>query len=138
MICSSQTPHQYNIDASDSLRILVIIALAAVSSSGVFFYLFEIDFMDYLPTVSLCPFHAITGIPCPGCGMTRAMISLGQLKLEEAVEYNMFSLPLFILMIIYVWPGKFPTFLQHKVFSIIMLIVAIFVWLLRLTGLEVI
>ena len=133
---SSQTPHRYNIDPNDSLRTLVIIALAVVSSSGVFLYLFEIDFMNYLPTVSLCPFHAITGLPCPGCGMTRAMMSLGQLKLEAAMEYNMFSTPLLILMVLYVWPGKFPSFLQHKLFSIIMVIVVIFVWLIRLTGLK--
>jgi len=105
--------------------------LAVVSSCGVFLYLLEIDFMNYLPTVSLCPFHAATGIPCPGCGMTRAMISLGQLKLDEAIEYNLFSTPLLILMVLYVWPRKFPSFLQHKIFSIIMLVVVIFVWLMR-------
>ena len=138
MMYSSHTPHRYHIDPNDSLRILVIIALAAVSSSGIFFYLFRIDFLNYLPTVTLCPFHAITGLPCPGCGMTRAMISLGQLKLEAAMEYNLFSTPLLILMVLYVWPGKFPSFLQHKLFGIIMVIVVIFVWLMRLTGLQVI
>ncbi len=138
MMLSSQTPHRYNIDPNDSLRTLVIIALAVVSSSGVFLYLFEIDFMNYLPTVSLCPFHAITEIPCPGCGMTRAMISLGQLKLEAAIDYNMFSTPLIILMVVYAWPGKFPSFLQHKLINIIMFIVVIIVWLIRLVDLQVI
>ena len=128
---SSKSPHRYKIDTDNCLRILVIIVLAVVSSCGVFLYLLEIDFKNYLPTVSLCPFQAVTGIPCPGCGMTRAMISLGQLKLEEAIEYNLFSTPLFILMVLYVWPRKFPRFLQHKIFSIIMLVVIIFIWLMR-------
>jgi len=138
MIYTSKIAHRYNIDPNNSLRILVIIVLAVVSSSGIFVYLFEIDFMNYLPTVSLCPFHAVTGLPCPGCGMTRAMISLGQLKLEEAIGYNLFSTPLLILMILYVWPRKLPFFLQHKVFSIIMFIVVIFVWLMRISDLQVI
>jgi hypothetical protein len=128
---SSKSPYRYKIGTDNCLRILVIIVLAVVSSCGVFLYLLEIDFMNYLPTVSLCPFHAVTGIPCPGCGMTRAMISLGQLKLEEAIKYNLFSTPLLILMVLYVWPRKFPCFLQHKIFSIIMLVVVIFVWLMR-------
>ena len=135
---SSHTHHRYHIDPNDSLKTLIIIALAAVSSSGAFLYLFEIDFMNYLPTVSLCPFHAVTGIPCPGCGMTRAMINLGQFKIGAATEYNMFSTPLFILMVLYVWPGKFPSFLQHKLFGIIMFVVVIFVWLIRLIRLQVI
>jgi hypothetical protein len=120
------------------LRILVIIVLAVIFSSGVFFYLFEIDFINHLPTRPLCPFHAITGLTCPGCGMTRAMLSLGQLKLVTAIGYNLFSLPLLILMIFYVWPGKIPSFLQHPVFSIFMLLLVIIVWLMRLLGMQAI
>lgn len=115
---------------------MVILVLGAVASCGFFFYLFEIDFMNYLPTVSLCPFHAVTGLPCPGCGMTRAMLSLGQLRLKEAIDYNLFSAPLLISMIIYLWPGKFPSFFQHKAFGIILFAAVIFVWLMGLSGLQ--
>ena len=135
---SNQTTRQPNISHSDPLKTAVIIVLAALSFSGIFLHLFEIDFMKYLPAFSFCPFHAVTGLECPGCGMTRAMISLGQLKLEQAVKYNLFSLPLFILMIVYVWKGKFPCFLQHKVFGTVMFIVIILVWLTRVTGIQII
>ena len=138
MMHSSKTAYRYYNSADNLLKVSVMVILAIVSLSGVFLYLFEIDFMNYLPTVSLCPFHAVTGFPCPGCGMTRAMICLGQLKVKEAIGFNLFSAPLLILMILYVWPGKFPFFMHHKVFSIIMLIVVIFVWLMRLAGLQVI
>ncbi len=137
MMCSSMTPHRYNIVPNHFLRFLVIIALTVISSSGVFFYLFEIDFIQHLPTRSLCLFHAITGLECPGCGMTRAMISLGQLKLGAAMGYNLFSIPLLILMILYLWPGRFPSFLQHQFLSILMLILAIVVWMMRLSGMLV-
>jgi len=130
--------HHHSITPNHFLRILVIIVLAVSSSSGVLLYLFEIDFINYLPTRLLCPFHAITGLACPGCGMTRAMISLGQLKPGAAIGYNLFSIPLLVLMILYVWPGKFPSFLQHQVFSVFMFILVIIVWLMRLSGMQAI
>jgi len=138
MMYASTPPHRYKITADQFLRISVILVLAAISSAGVIFYLFEIDLINHLPTRSFCPFHAITGLACPGCGMTRAMISLGQLKPGAALGYNLFSMPLLIFMILYVWPGKFPSFLQHQVFSIFILILVIIVWLMRLSGIQTI
>jgi hypothetical protein len=88
--------------------------------------------------MSFCPFHAIIGLPCPGCGMTRAMIRLGQLKLEEAIEYNPFSVLLLLSMILYMGTGKYPFFLRHKVFNIILLVVVFLVWLRHLSGLQAI
>ena len=131
-------PHRYHNAADQILRISAILVLAVISSAGVFLHLFEIDFINHLPTRSLCPFHAITGLACPGCGMTRAIISIGQLKFSAAVGYNLFSMPLLILMIVYVWPGKFPSFLQHQVFSIFIFILVIIIWLMRLSGMKII
>jgi hypothetical protein len=137
MMHASTPPHRYKISADHLLRISVILVLAAISSAGVFFYLFEIDLINHLPTKSLCPFQAITGLACPGCGMTRAMISLGQLKPGAAIGYNLFSIPLLSLMILYVWPGKFHSFLQHQIFSIFIFILVIIVWLIRLSGMKI-
>jgi len=33
-----------------------------------------------------CPLYAVSGIPCPGCGMTRAFLSL--LRLDFAAAWN--------------------------------------------------
>jgi Protein of unknown function (DUF2752) len=41
-----------------------------------------------LPGVVLCPFRALTGLPCPGCGMTRAFCSIGHGELYRAFVYN--------------------------------------------------
>lgn len=41
-----------------------------------------------------CPFHAWTGLPCPGCGMTRALWALLQGRWQAAWEYHPLSLPL--------------------------------------------
>lgn len=37
-----------------------------------------------------CPFHLLTGLDCPGCGMTRAMHSLLHLDLRAAFFFNPF------------------------------------------------
>ena len=48
-----------------------------------------------------CIFHEVTGLHCPGCGGTRAVISLMKLDLHQALRYNMLVvmlIPLFIIL----------------------------------------
>jgi hypothetical protein len=47
-----------------------------------------------------CPFHAMTGLNCPGCGATRGMHALLNGDLLTALHYNVL-LVLFVPMIIY-------------------------------------
>jgi len=35
-----------------------------------------------------CLFHEITGLYCPGCGITRALFALFELNLKKALKYN--------------------------------------------------
>jgi hypothetical protein len=35
-----------------------------------------------------CPFHTITGLACPLCGMTRSVTAAVHLRLDDAVAYN--------------------------------------------------
>jgi hypothetical protein len=46
-----------------------------------------------------CPFNLITGIPCPGCGMTRAFLALARGDLITALHYNPFSMLLAAIII---------------------------------------
>ncbi len=43
-----------------------------------------------------CPFRALTGIECPGCGMTRAFVAAAAGDFAEAIHLNPFSIPLLV------------------------------------------
>ena len=45
----------------------------------------------YVPQIFFhhyCPVVLITGFPCPGCGLTRAFVSLVKLDIAGAADYN--------------------------------------------------
>lgn len=39
----------------------------------------------------LCPFRLITGLPCPGCGLTRSWTAAAHGDLADAFSYNFFG-----------------------------------------------
>ena len=51
--------------------------------------------------VPVCLFRAMSGLPCPGCGLTRALSSLIQGNPAAAFDYHPFAfivLPLFLML----------------------------------------
>ena len=63
-----------------------------------------------LPGVVLCPFRAVTGLPCPGCGMTRAFCSMGHGDLAGAFGYNALA-PFVFAAALLVWAHALATLL---------------------------
>ena len=59
-------------------------------------------FSERLPTILRCPFKFITGLPCPGCGMTRATLSLFKGDMLSSFYYNPLAIPVDLSIIIYV------------------------------------
>ncbi len=39
----------------------------------------------------LCPFRHVTGLPCPGCGLTRSWVALGHGDVSSAFGFNAFG-----------------------------------------------
>lgn len=49
----------------------------------------------------VCVFHEITGLECPGCGITRCILSIFKGNFKEAFHYNMLVFMLLPFAIIY-------------------------------------
>lgn len=62
------------------------------------FYLFIILYI--LDIKYQCPWKTILNIPCPGCGMTRAVKLILQGQIIDSFQYNIMALPLVIITII--------------------------------------
>lgn len=56
-------------------------------------------------TGSVCLFKRITSIPCPLCGMTRAFVYAGHLRIVESFFHNPAGFVLFLYLIIYIGAG---------------------------------
>jgi hypothetical protein len=49
------------------------------------------------PFVPPCPFHALTGLPCVGCGTTRAVVALARGDVLGALAFNPLSAAAIVL-----------------------------------------
>ena len=50
---------------------------------------------------SICLFNNLTGLECPGCGLTRSILYLTHGELNNSINLNLMGLPLMTLGIIY-------------------------------------
>lgn len=53
-----------------------------------------------------CPFRAFLGIRCPGCGMTRALVSALQLRFLDAFSYHLMFWSVPVLYVCFLKDGK--------------------------------
>ena len=102
--------------------IIIAIALSAVAA----FYYF-----------CGCPFRFFFGVPCPGCGMTRAFLSLIKLDFSSAFNYHplIFIMPLIALyLIIRHFKGAFLGKKTEKLLAALVIAAFVAVYLIRLLG----
>lgn len=113
-----------------SIKIIILLFFTLIT----FLYL-NLKFSFFIP----CLFHKITHLYCPGCGLTRMIISILKLDFYQAFRYNplLFIMMPFIIIyeIIY-----YINWLQNKDFQIskkiwyILLIITIIFTILRNTN----
>ena len=85
-----------------------------------------------------CPFHYVTGLRCPGCGMTRMCLHLAKGEFGAAFECNavmFFLAPLFVLVavtkLILVPEFLTPECKAYRAAEIVILIILLVFWVLR-------
>lgn len=86
----------------------VLIFLVTLMASGVAYVVFYIFVGFGIP----CPFHLVTGLRCPGCGITRMVVSLVHFDFELAFHYNaalFVALPVFLVLAISIIVGYIKT-----------------------------
>jgi hypothetical protein len=69
------------------LVLVILIGIAGVSRIIIFRNLFP-GLSSNPVQFYICPFKAITGLPCLTCGTTRAMLALAQLNISHAIKMN--------------------------------------------------
>lgn len=81
-----------------------------------------------------CPIKWFTGVPCPGCGMTRSCIAFLHLDFKSAFEYHALTI-LAVPSFLYIILGKRPLFKSYKnekVFYAILIIAMLGYYIIRL------
>jgi uncharacterized membrane protein len=65
--------------------------------------------VEHFHLIPFCPFRTLTGLPCPLCGMTRALSHLWRGEWDEAVALHALSPMVFTLLVVVVlvelWRG---------------------------------
>ena len=106
---------------SNKIKKILIILLFLVVGNLYLLSDFQID----------CPFHKLTGLYCPGCGITRCLTSIIHLEFYQAFRYNPYVfllLPLIISYIvyqIYIWVCDKEDYISKKIPKSLLIIIII-------------
>lgn len=88
------------IDRTVTWRILmqpVLLPVSRVAAAAVLVASFALSPGRLGP--DLCPLHRVTGLPCPGCGVTRGLLHLSHGDVDLALGANPFVLVLWPLLV---------------------------------------
>ncbi|HZM85965.1 MAG TPA: DUF2752 domain-containing protein [Blastocatellia bacterium] len=79
---------------SKKLALFGLIGLFAVFMVSLLFTLPEGQYF------TICGFKNLTGLPCPGCGLTHSFCALGKGEITAAFSFNLLGPPLFFALVL--------------------------------------
>ena len=97
-----------------------------VTALAILLRAFPPDHFSFYPS---CPFHALTGFLCPGCGGTRALAALVAGRWSDAVHLNALiamGLPLFVLRLLWVSTAPNSPIIPRRLVTALLIIAALF------------
>lgn len=68
---------------------------------AIVYYLLCVNFPEFMLK---CIFHELTGLKCPGCGITRMIVSFMKFDFIKGLKYNYFlgfTLPVIVFVVVY-------------------------------------
>lgn len=92
------------------LRLFVMTSLFLIGVGGIGLLL------SHLGVGIPCILYKITGLRCPGCGNTRAILSLLQLDIRKALQYNWFF-PVEMIYLLWVFAVAAVSYIRGGKFS---------------------
>ena len=106
-------------DKISNKLLLLLLLVAYFAAAYTIMYYFDIG----------CVFLEIFSVPCPGCGMTRAFVSLLKLDFYNAVKYNVviFFMPYVFMYVFFDFKHKI-----HKFLMCLIAVIAIINWTIKL------
>ena len=84
------------LDEIESKRVTALLVWLTLAAGTIYLFIFEPGKSGFFP---VCPFRALTGFSCPGCGSTRGLHRLLHGEVVAAFEFNPFlilSLPFLV------------------------------------------
>ncbi|HXH68803.1 MAG TPA: DUF2752 domain-containing protein [Pyrinomonadaceae bacterium] len=80
-------------------RVLAGAGILAITTGALVVGYFNPTTAGFFPA---CPFHALTGLNCPGCGLTRSFHALFHGDVSTALHFNAL-LPIYLLLFLYLF-----------------------------------
>lgn len=81
---------------------------------------------------AFCPMVILTGIPCPGCGLTRAVFYLAIGRIGQSVQMNPMGIPIVVLLLYFFWNryiiGRHAKGIMLLMGIALVLLVAVYIW----------
>jgi hypothetical protein len=95
-----QAPSPLEERKSRRVAALVFISLTCLFLTSVFYTASTVNADGQYFTI--CGFKVLTGLPCPGCGLTHSFCAIGRGDLRSAFVFNAIGPPLYLVSIL-VW-----------------------------------
>ena len=77
-----------------------------------------------------CPIRAITGVPCPTCGITRSTLALLRLDFQESFYYHPLTIPIYFVLWFAIHKDLFN--INKKTKNIILIVFAVIIFIVYL------
>lgn len=135
-------PNRLNQIYKPELYFRVLVLLLSVAAIALSFVMTIKDNQEvYLPFTSrpmpeVCGSRILLGVGCPGCGMSRAFISISNLEIDRALAFNSASLVVYLFVVIQIpWQAMqvFKTFYRGgpiDTWWTLVPLIGVIVWLL--------